>query len=268
MLAYALGEDIEHVAHAGDPVRAAEAAVRDEDAVAFLGPLLSWQATEVAAILNEAGIAQLLPGATYSGLTRDEPGAEDGMPASLFPTGERTLFRIVPRDTAIARAVAAAHPRAALVTDESDYGIQVASQLKLVGLEVAEEAELTIYAGLDATAPLTRLRGRRVLAFEGAAQGGLPEALGEHARYVLPQRGGEGWSDADALLYGPQVKEAAMLVYGSAMAGGPTRAGVLLGLRSCGRFDEHGDTRERKVGVWRWAGDALAPDGILEDPGA
>ena len=258
IVGYGLGGEIEHVAHSGNPVRAAESAVEDDDCGAFLGPLLSWQVAETAAILNEAGIAQLAVGATYSALTRDEPGADDRMPASLFPTGERTLFRVVPRDTAIARAVVAQWPRARLVQDESDYGVQLASQLRMAGLEDDPAAKVTIYAGLFQTAPA--LFGE-VVSFEGAAAEGVPGV------FAMPQRGGEGWSNEDAILYGPQAKEAAMLVYGSAMAGGPTRAGVLAGLRSCGRFDEFGDTRERRVGLWEFAGPVMRPVGTLEDPG-
>jgi hypothetical protein len=257
IVGYALGE-IEHVAHDGEFMRAAEAAADDGECAAFIGPLLSWQVAETAALLNEAGIAQLAVGATFSALTREEPGTYDGMPASLSPAGERTLFRLVPRDTAIARAVVARMPRARLVSDDGDYGRQVASQLRMAGLVHDDAAELTIYAGLAKTAPA--LTGD-VLGFEGAAEEGFP------GRLALAQRGGEGWSDEDAIAYGPQAKEAAMLVYGSAMAGGPTRSGVLAGLRSCGRFDEFGDTRERRVGLWERHGSALRPVGVLEDPG-
>jgi hypothetical protein len=256
----ALGE-IEHLPHTGEHVEAAEAASADPRCVAFIGPLLSWQVAETGEILNQAGIAQLAIGSTYSALTRKEPGAYDGMPASLSPTGERTIFRLVPRDAAIARAVVARWPVARLVSDGSDYALQLAPQLQLAGLREDEAADVTIYAGLAEEAP--DLGGGELVAFEGAALPGFPE----HALLVLPQRGGEGWSAGHAILYAPQAKEAAMLVYGSAMAGGPTRAGVLRGLRSCGRFDEYGDTLERKVGLWRWLNGELVPDGTLEDPG-
>jgi len=224
-------------------MRAAEAASEDAECVAFVGPLLSWQVAETAALLNEAGIPQLAIGATYSGLTRDEPGVYDGMPASLYPTGERTLFRLVPRDTAIARAVVARWPRARLVSDDGDYGRQIASQLRMVGLVEDEVAPLTIYAGLAEGAPDL---GGDVLAFEGAAVPGF------EATFALPV--------VDHLDYSSQAREAAALLRGA----GRTRADVLASLRASGRFDELGDTRERRVGLWD---SALRPVGVLEDPG-
>ena len=237
-----LGE-LEHVAHAGEFMRAAEAASEDPECVAFVGPLLSWQVAETAELLNQAGIPQLAIGATYSALTRDEPGAYDGMPASLCPTGERTLFRLVPRDTAIARAVVARWPRARLVSDGGDYGRQIASQLRMVGLEEDPAAELTIYAGLAEGAP--PLQGE-VLAFEGAAEPGF------HATFALPQ--------LDHMDYRSQAREAAALLRDA----GRTRAEVLADLRASGRFDGFGDTTERRVGLWNAA---LQPIGTLEDPG-
>ncbi len=246
---------IEHVAHGGDHVRAAEAASADGGCVAFIGPLLSWQVAETAALLNEAGIPQLAIGATYSALTRDKPGAYDGMPASLSPAGERSLFRLVPRDTAIARAVVARWPRARLVSDGTDYGRQIAAQLRMVGLREDPDARLTIYAGLWQSAPDLP---RKVLGFEGAAEEGFP------GRLALPQRAGDGWSNQEAIIYAPQAREAATLVRGAVESG----QSVLAALRACGRFDEHGDTLERRVGLWEFVGPMMRPVGTLEDPGS
>jgi hypothetical protein len=260
-LTYALGE-LEHLPAEGNAEAAASQAVLDPECVAFVGPYRSWEVGETAAIFNEAGMAQLAPAATYSALTRDEPGAVDGMPASLFPTGERTLFRVAVRDAAVCRALVARVPRARLVSDGGEYGEQIVAQLRHAGLQEGDEA--IVYAGLGISA---RPGGDApVWTLDGAAQNGFPEAMGERARYVMAPRGEEGWPDQDALAFAPQVKEAGMLVWGSAMAGGPTRAGVLAGLRACGRFDEHGDTLERRVGVWRHDGARLVPDGFLEVP--
>jgi hypothetical protein len=261
----ALGET-EHVRCDGDPVAAAERAIRDEEAVAFIGPFRSHSVGETAGMLNVARLAQIAPAATYAALTRNEPGATDGMPASLRPTGELTLFRVVPRDTAVARAIVAlTGGKARLVDDGTDYGRQVAEQVRLVGLE--DGGEDVVYAGLGDPAPLEELGEGRVWAFDGAVQGDFPAALGDRARYLMGPRGQVGWPDDAVLDFAPQATEAGMLVYGSLMAGGPTRAGVLAGLRACGRFDDFGDTMERRVGIWRWADGALVPDGEIVEPG-
>jgi hypothetical protein len=266
VLSRALGET-EHVRCDGDPVAAAERAVEDPQAVAFVGPFRSLHVGETAAILNAAGIAQIAPTATYAALTRDEPGAEDGMPESLRPTGRASLFRVIPRDTAVARAITArVGGQATIVSDATGYGMQVAAQLRLAGLEPGGGA--VVYAGLGDGAPFAELdAAERIYAFDGAAQGELPERLGDRVRYVMGPRGQVGWSDDAVLDFAPQTAEAGMLVYGSLMAGGPTRIGVLAGLLSCGRFDEHGDTNERRIGVWRFQDGRYVPEATIEDPG-
>lgn len=253
---------VEHVdSGARTPVAAAEEAVRDDRAVAFVGPYRSADVGETAGILNEAGMAQLAPAATYAALTRDEPGAEDGMPASLAPTGRRTLFRLVARDTAVCQAlVGSVGTRCAVLSDGGSYGEQVAAQMRLSGVEPDEAADTVLYAGLADGAPLDALRAsapRPVLTLDGALSAQFAAALGhDRVRFATAAYPREGSEVRSVLAFIPQAAEAGMLIVGSLMAAGPDRARVLDALRDCGRFDEHGDTTERRVGLWRIRSDA------------
>jgi len=236
------------VVDAGDRgwVDAAAAAAEDPDCVAFVGPMLSWQVAEVAALLNEHGIAHVVPAATYGPLTREEPGAEEGMPESLCPTGRRTLLRIAPRELVVCEALVAAEPGPhCLLGDGTPYAERIGSLLRLAGAVEDPAAASAVFTGMAPGVP-----DEATLAFEGALGPGAPPAL----RFYLPQRPGEEWDDADVLEFMPQVNEAAFLLTGSLMAAGPTREGLLEAMWSCGRFDEHGDTRERRCGVWRYDG--------------
>jgi branched-chain amino acid transport system substrate-binding protein len=58
-------------------------------------------------ITNEAGIAQVSPGATSVGLTKLVPGADKGEPDKFYPSGERNFARVVPADDVEASAASA-----------------------------------------------------------------------------------------------------------------------------------------------------------------
>lgn len=256
---------VEHVdSGSANPVAAAQEAAADARAVAFVGPFRSFHVGETAAILNEAGMAQLAPAATYAALTRDEPGAEDGMPASLVPTGRRTLFRLVARDTAVCQAVVAhVGTRCALVSDGGSYGEQVAAQIRLAGVEPDDDADTVLYAGLARDAPLEPLRAtapRPVVTLDGALEPEFAAALGHDRLQVASAAYPREGSDARTVhAFIPQTAEAGMLVVGSLIAAGPDRSRIVEALRGCGRFDEFGDTTERRVGLWR-----IARDGAIE----
>jgi hypothetical protein len=262
---------VEHVdAGPEHPVEAAAAAAEDPRAVAFVGPFRSSHVGETAAILNEAGLAQLAPAATYAALTRDEPGAEDGMPASLAPTGRGTLFRVAARDTAVCQAlVARVGSRCVLLDDGGSYGEQVAGQLRLAGVEPDDGADTVLYAGLADGAPLDALRAtgpRPLFTLDGAWDPDFVEALGrDRVRFAMALYPQPDWSVEAVQAFLPQTAEAGMLITGSVMAAGADRAAVLEGLRSCGRFDEYGDTNERRIGLWAMGEDGgmVAVDTLL-----
>jgi hypothetical protein len=73
--------DVEHVAHgSGDPMRAAEVAAGDPDALALVGPFRSREVAEAVEATAPARLPLLAPVATWAGVTRvDEPGC-DGDP--------------------------------------------------------------------------------------------------------------------------------------------------------------------------------------------
>ena len=131
--------DVEHVAHgAADPMRAAEAAASDTEALALLGPFRSREVAEVVEATAPAGLPLLAPVATWAGVTReDEPGCEDD------PAHHRgTVLRIVARDTEVAARLAAdvraAGQRVLVVAGEHEYGVQLDGQLALAGLPRAD----------------------------------------------------------------------------------------------------------------------------------
>jgi ABC-type branched-subunit amino acid transport system substrate-binding protein len=83
----------------------ARSAAQDSSAVAYIGELESGPTRASLPILNEAGLAQVSPGATAVDLTREAPGVEDS-PDRYRPSGEPTLARLVPDDELRATAAA------------------------------------------------------------------------------------------------------------------------------------------------------------------
>lgn len=103
----------------------AKAAIADPRVVAYLGPVSSHQASISMPLLNEAGISQISPTATWPGLTR--PGFGPGEPARYFPSGRPHFFRVVPTDSVQAAAAARwAHrlevETVALIHDSQSHG--------------------------------------------------------------------------------------------------------------------------------------------------
>jgi branched-chain amino acid transport system substrate-binding protein len=102
-------DDSTRQAGAWDPSREAQNARRaasDESAVAYIGALNSGATALSLPILNEAGVLQVGPTNTITGLTRDEPGAEPGAPEKYYPSGVRTYVRVLPRNTIQSSALA------------------------------------------------------------------------------------------------------------------------------------------------------------------
>ena len=93
-----------HAPHGdSDPVRAAERAAGDPDAVALIGPFRSAAVAEAVEATAPRRLPLLAPVATWAGITRDdEPGCEDE-----HAHHDGTIFRLVARDTVIAQRIAA-----------------------------------------------------------------------------------------------------------------------------------------------------------------
>ncbi len=84
---------------AGKEADNAREAVGDADAMVFIGPYNSGAAKVSMPILNEAGMLQISPAATWPGLTKKVPGQESsGEPDIYRPSGKITFCRVCPTD--------------------------------------------------------------------------------------------------------------------------------------------------------------------------
>ncbi len=77
-------------------VRAAREAAADPAVLGYIGPLFSAPAKLSIPILNQAGVPQISPAASWPGLTRS--GFEPGEPGVYYPTGRRTFYRVITND--------------------------------------------------------------------------------------------------------------------------------------------------------------------------
>jgi hypothetical protein len=229
-------EGVEHVSHGNrDPVRAAEQAVTAE-ARALLGPYRSRDVAEAAEVTTPAGVPIVAPVATWVGVTRtDEPGCDD--PA----LNDHTIFRLVARDMVVAQRIAGLGP-ALVVAGEHEYGVQLNAQLRMAGLERADDAETIVLCGLAGQPEIERVRAlsrHTVIAFDGI-QG---DDLGDHDVLVaMPYAPVNGLAHEDVLAGVANAERAARLV---------VEADTLDKLRAHPGFDEHGDPVDPPVWLWR-----------------
>lgn len=256
---------LDHVAHGdGDPVRAAQSAVDDPDALALLGPFRSAHVGEAAEVVVGTGLALLAPVATAAGVTRpDEPGGE---PGSARDGG---VLRLIARDTVVALRIAAdvagAGRRAFVLAGDHEYGVQLDGQLTLAGLPRAADpagADLVVLCGLAGAPEIDAARALAPLplvAFDGV-QGA---DLGEHpdVGVALPFAPVEGVEHRDQFRGAHHTRVAARFVAAAVRGGATDRAAVLAAVRELGPFDEHGDPVDPPVWLWRADRDwRLAPE--------
>ena len=126
-------------------------AVQDTTAVGYIGELDSQLSKITVPQQNNAGVAQIGPTNTYTGLTRGGPGAEPGDPDKYYPTGVRTFARLVPNDAVQGEALAAAARdagcrRVRIWRSNTAYGQGLADGVESVagptGIEVAGTEEV------------------------------------------------------------------------------------------------------------------------------
>ena len=94
--------------HRWDPAavgRNARRAAQDSSTAAYIGELDSQPTRASLPITNDAGIAQISPGAGGVDLTNPAEGYPDS-PDRYRPSGEVTFARVIPDDAALARAAA------------------------------------------------------------------------------------------------------------------------------------------------------------------
>lgn len=133
--------------------------------MAYVGALNSGASFISLPILNEAGLFQVSPTSTVTGLTRDGPGADPGSPEKFYLTGERTYARVIPRNTIQGRALALVMheegcARAYLLHVGMTYGRGLAKDVRRFGRE--RGINVVGFTRIDPAAPHYRSPARLV----------------------------------------------------------------------------------------------------------
>ena len=111
----------------------ARTAVRDLNAIAYIGDFDSAATALSLPLTNEGGILQVSPSSTYDGLTRPG-GRRPAEPERFYPSGQRTFGRVVPADHVQAAALVGYMKtqrvrRLALLADRDIFGGGLADQI-------------------------------------------------------------------------------------------------------------------------------------------
>ena len=112
----------------------ARTAVRDLNAIAYIGDMDSAATALSLPLTNEGHVLQVSPSSTYDGITRPG-GRRPAEPERFYPSGIRTFGRIVPADHVQASALvgymkAEGVHRLALLADRDLYGGGLADQIE------------------------------------------------------------------------------------------------------------------------------------------
>src|ERR687898_2120581 len=135
----------------------ANQAIADADCMVYMGTYNSGAAKISIPIMNEAGMAMNSFANTYSGLTKDVPGIEEGEPDVYYPTGKRNYSRVIAADdiqgalgarwAVESKGVGSAY----VLEDQSLYGHGCAQVFNDTLLEIG--AEVLGFEGYDPRAP-------------------------------------------------------------------------------------------------------------------
>jgi branched-chain amino acid transport system substrate-binding protein len=243
----------------GPTARNARKAAKDASTVAYIGEFNSGAAKISVPILNRAGIPTISPSSTYNGLSTGGPGTTSGEPGRYYPTGVRTLFRIVPNDHVQAAALATVMrdrgcTKIGLVHDGEVYGkgmnADVAATLARLGVPIVANvrisgsapsklrragADCMAYTGITANGAVrlfrsSALRKMKLYGSDGVAETGfvgrLPRSVYRRTFLTvatLPTPAQFGKRDP----YYAYGYEAMKLVLDGLAASGGTRAGLL-----------------------------------------
>jgi branched-chain amino acid transport system substrate-binding protein len=131
----------------GVTLEVAKVAAQDPHAIAYLGGQDAAATALALPPLNEQGILQVSPGATYDGFTGGA-GSGAGEPEKYRPSGDATFSRMAPRDATQARAIAAlmaAHGcrRVAILRAPSAFDLSLA---ELIAQAVGDRGMRVVYA--------------------------------------------------------------------------------------------------------------------------
>jgi branched-chain amino acid transport system substrate-binding protein len=127
----------------------ARQAVRDLNAIAYIGDRDSAATALSVPLTNEGNILQVSPSSTYDGLTRTS--RRQGEPNRFYPSGERTFGRVVPADHVQASALIGymkvlGARSLALLADRAIYGGGLADEIEKAaarqGIEVYERGRI------------------------------------------------------------------------------------------------------------------------------
>ena len=127
----------------------ARKAVRDLNAIAYIGERDSAATALSLPLTNEGQILQVSPSSTYDGLTR--ASRRQGEPERFYPSGERTFARVVPADHVQASALvgymkASGVRSIALMADRHIYGGGIADEVEQAaerqGIEVFDRGRV------------------------------------------------------------------------------------------------------------------------------
>ncbi len=115
----------------------ARQAVRDVNAIAYIGDRDSAATALSLPLTNEGHMLQVSPSSTYDGLTRSS--RRQGEPERFYPSGDRTFARVVPPDRVQASALvgymkASGVRTLALLADRRIYGGGLADQVQQAAL--------------------------------------------------------------------------------------------------------------------------------------
>src|ERR671916_947550 len=135
----------------------ANQAIADADCMAYMGTYNSGAAKISIPIMNEAGMAMISFANTYSGLTKNVPGIEEGEPDVYYPSGKRNYSRVIAADDIQGAAGASwatetkGVSKAYILDDQSLYGHGVAQVFNDTLVELG--AEVLGFEGYDPKAP-------------------------------------------------------------------------------------------------------------------
>ncbi|MBW3653628.1 MAG: branched-chain amino acid ABC transporter substrate-binding protein [Actinobacteria bacterium] len=158
----------------------ARKAIRDLNAIAYIGERDSAATALSLPLTNEGHILQVSPSSTYDGLTRES--RRHGEPERFYPSGERTFARVVPADHVQASALvaymkASGVRRLALIADRQIYGGGLADEVEKAaarqGIEVFDRGRINARRGeLSATAQSIAETGADAFLFAGTTDTG------------------------------------------------------------------------------------------------
>ena len=254
----------------------ARTAAQDSSTAAYIGELDSQPTRASLPILNQAGIAQISPGATAVDLTRPAQGYPES-PDRYRPSEDPTFARLVPDDAALARAAAALAAEVGLEAIALDLGdgrfaefmrSELEADAGEVGIQVVPPGEAVQGTlGTEATTSLALHRAGGGDDYLIAAVLDPDEA--EDRGLTAAQRNGSGRLGGPYALYGYEAMELALASIEAAEdTGGDFRPSVVDSLLEAERpdsilgsysIDENGDSTLCGVQIYMRRGGALIP---------